>query len=131
MPSGKILVVDDDPTVRMFFSDALTFVGYTVLTAASGVHALVLAQAELPDLIVMDCQMPGMSGPEALERLRQNPATRSIPVLGVTGEMTGAFDAVITAAPTACLPKPVSLDTLYEVIAGLLRAVDREEQDSS
>jgi CheY-like chemotaxis protein len=130
MPGHKILVVDDDPTVRMLFEDALTFAGYTVVTAESGDQALVLIKAEAPDLIVMDCQMPGLTGIEVAQRLRQNAATRKIPLLGVTGGMTAELDRLIDAGYTACVPKPVSLDRLYNVVAGLLGEIDGEEQAS-
>jgi two-component system, cell cycle response regulator DivK len=130
MPSQKILVVDDDPILRMMFDDALTFAGYTVVTAASGVQALVLAETEEPDLIVMDCQMPGMTGLEVARRLSQNPATRKIPVLGVAGAMAAELAELIAAGYTACIPKPISLDRLYEAVAGLLPAINREEQAS-
>ena len=131
MRSFKILAVDGDPTVRMFLSDALTVAGYTVSTAASGVQALRFVEADAPDLIVMDCQMPGLSGAEVLERLRKNLATRKIPVLGMTAGMTGDVNAVIAAGCTACLPKPISLDKLYEAVAALLRAATHEEKASS
>jgi CheY-like chemotaxis protein len=131
MPGRKILLVDDDPAVRMLLSDALTSAGYTVSTAASGPQALRLVEAEAPDLVIMDCRMPGMSGPEVVERLRQNPATRKIPVLGVAGGVAGDLDALIAAGCTECLPKPVSLNRLYEAVTALLRAADAENRASN
>jgi CheY-like chemotaxis protein len=125
----RILVVDDEPAVRALFADALAFAGYRVMMAASGAEALALIGAEVPDLIVMDCQMPDMSGLEVATRLRQNPATRNVPVLGVTGGMMAAMDAIIAAGYTACIAKPVSLEVLYEVVAGLLRSARRRPEE--
>jgi two-component system, cell cycle response regulator DivK len=121
MRGQKIFVAEDNPTVRLLFDAVLTLAGYRVVTAASGAEALTAAEAEEPDLIVMDCQMPGLSGLEVATRLRQNPGTRNIPVLGVTGGTRAELDELIAAGYTACVLKPISLDKLYEAVAELLR----------
>lgn len=94
---AKILVVDDSPSILEIIKDTLT-PEYEVITARNGMDAVELAQKALPDLIIMDVVMPGMSGIEATGSIKRNDLTRSIPVLVLTSrtgskEMVSALDA--------------------------------------
>jgi putative two-component system response regulator len=80
-----VLVVDDDAAVRTLLRTFLHRQGYTVLTAEDGVTAELLVKRELPDLILLDVQLPVMSGDEVCRRLKQNPRTQLIPVIMLTG----------------------------------------------
>ncbi|OUD15477.1 response regulator [Thioflexithrix psekupsensis] len=82
-----VLIVDDTPDNLSVLSDCLEETGMEIMTALSGQNALVLTQAVLPDLILLDVMMPGMDGFETCERLKQNPITESIPVIFVTALM--------------------------------------------
>lgn len=85
-PPAKILVVDDDPG-NLGALSRLLHVAYDVQTAQTGKRALELAvETPGPDLILLDLKMPGMDGHEVHRQLRDNPATRDIPVIFVTGE---------------------------------------------
>jgi CheY-like chemotaxis protein len=77
----KILLVDDSKTLLHANERVLHKAGYEVICAEDGVSALKIAQAQQPDLILLDMILPQMSGPEVLEHLKQDPATAHIPVV--------------------------------------------------
>ncbi len=82
----KVLVVDDAPVdtqnLQRIFADA----GWKVITASSGAEAISKAKAEVPDLIMMDVNMPGLDGFSATRQLMQDPITKGIPVVFVTSK---------------------------------------------
>ena len=82
--ASKILVVDDEPDILDLVELTLVSEGFRVLKATRGEEALELAERERPQLVLLDVGMPGMDGFEALESMRRNPATRSIPVILLT-----------------------------------------------
>lgn len=77
----KILIVDDEPDIRRLITFSLKRGGYDVIEATDGVAACATAEAEQPDLILMDVMMPVMNGFEASKRLKENPATTGIPIV--------------------------------------------------
>jgi len=81
-----ILVVDDNEDVARITASFLTAKGYAVVVASDGVRALELAAQHPPDCVLLDLMMPRMSGIEVLNRLKQEPATSSIPVILVTAK---------------------------------------------
>ncbi len=81
----KILIADDEPDVRVYLSTLLEDNGYEVLLAANGKEAVALAIEKKPDLILMDISMPEESGSRAFKEIQDNPATKDIPVVIVTG----------------------------------------------
>src|SRR3954471_8955816 len=90
----KILIVEDDSANREFIVNCLLTEGknYTLLNASDGKKALEITRKKMPDLLIMDWHMPGMSGIEALQELKSNPATKDIPVIIFTGVMTSSPD---------------------------------------
>ncbi len=84
MSKPMILIVDDEPDVVTLWQRALTMEGFQVIPAFDGISALDLAEAEKPDLVLLDIMMPMMSGFEACRLLKNNPQTQDIPVLCVT-----------------------------------------------
>ena len=94
----KILVVDDEPSVRGFLSDLLAEEGYQVILAANGEEALELAELENPEVILLDINMPGMSGLEVCKRLKAKEVTRYIPIIIVTGLGDTGFIAYLEGA---------------------------------
>ena len=80
----KVLLVDDSKFLRMANEHALSKAGYQVSTAADGEEALRVANAKLPDIILLDMMLPKISGPEVLKTLKANPATKDIPVIVLT-----------------------------------------------
>ncbi|NJL45271.1 MAG: response regulator [Leptolyngbyaceae cyanobacterium SM2_3_12] len=79
--TGSILIVDDEPTNLEVICAALSAEGLDTTLATSGEQALRQIERELPDLIVLDTQMPGLSGLETCQRLKANPQTWDIPVI--------------------------------------------------
>ncbi|MCZ6634546.1 MAG: response regulator [bacterium] len=84
MAEKTILVVDDDPSVLIYLEQILKDEGYRVLTAPQAEVALQLLEVERPDLLVLDIEMPGMSGLELLERIRRKKETAKIPAVFLT-----------------------------------------------
>lgn len=84
MTPRTILVADDEPDNRAIMAAALTASGYRVCQASGGEEAVALALRELPDLILLDMAMPGVSGWEAVRRIKTMPQTRGIPVFAFT-----------------------------------------------
>lgn len=81
---SKVLVVEDTPEDRLFLYAVLTHSGYTVVEAEDGETGVILAREVRPDLVVMDIQLPGIDGWEAMRRIKADPATADIPILGLT-----------------------------------------------
>lgn len=92
---GRILSIDDDAAIRQFLSAVLKADGYEVLLAADGAAGVTTARAELPDVILLDLIMPYASGFEVLRHLRDDEATRDIPVLVLSTQ--GGEDDIVRA----------------------------------
>lgn len=86
MKSRKILVIDDDETLLKIVESVLTSSEFTVLKTLEGEKGLKMARAEKPDAILLDRKMPGISGNEVLEQLKNDEETKHIPVLMLTGD---------------------------------------------
>ncbi|MCU1431697.1 MAG: response regulator with CheY-like receiver domain and winged-helix DNA-binding domain [Actinotalea sp.] len=84
MSTGRILVVEDNPLNLKLIRDVLVFQGYDVVEARTGEEGVHLAHDLVPDLVLMDLQLPGIDGVEALRLLRQDPVVRDVPVVAVT-----------------------------------------------
>lgn len=120
MQAGKVLVVDDSPTDLHLITGYLTNNGFTPVTASSAEEALKKAQAEKPDLVLMDVVMPGMSGYEATRALSKNPDTANIPVLIISskGQDTDKIWGMRQGAKDY-LVKPVDEKTLIAKIKSM------------
>lgn len=84
---SRVLVVEDDPSVRGLLHTLLTAEGYDVSTASDGLAGLVKAAQTLPDLILLDLMMPDLGGVRVLEELRDDPELDETPVVVVTGQV--------------------------------------------
>lgn len=82
--ADTVLVVDDDRNIREVLQNFLTLKGYKVVSAANGEQALEMAQCEMPNVILLDINMPGIDGMEACRRLRADEKTRLIPIILIT-----------------------------------------------
>jgi DNA-binding response OmpR family regulator len=113
----KILVVDDDPDVRLGLQLRLTANHYDVLLAGDGVASIAEARKHQPDLIILDLGLPAGDGFSVLERLKANDKLASIPVVVLSGrDRVGNRDRAITAGAKTFLQKPMSNDKLLAVI---------------
>ena len=96
--SKRILVVEDQEDNRRIVRDLLTSVGFEIMEAMTGEEAVTLAETYVPDLILMDIQLPGLDGYEASRRIKANPLLRPIPIIAVTsfalsGDDVKAYEA--------------------------------------
>jgi len=105
-----ILVVEDNERNLKLLRDLLEYEGYDVRVARTGEDAITLAVKEPPDLVLMDLQLPGIDGMEALRRLRENPRTVDIPVVAVTAQaMKQDRERVLQVGFNGYVEKPISV----------------------
>lgn len=113
---ARILVIDDSPCFRELLQLHLRGAGYEVFGAEDAVAAGKLIVEQLPDLLIVDVNMPYMSGIEFVGALRADPEVRAIPVIFLSSRDDVAQEAHRLGA-VACLTKPVAADRLLEIIA--------------
>jgi len=121
-PSATILVVEDHPLSRELIVDLLEAAGYTVLQAEDGVGLLGRVQAEQPDLILLDLQLPGVDGFTLAHQLTANSATQQIPILAMSAYAGPEVQTQALAAGCAgFLAKPLDTKAILSTIARFLR----------
>ena len=119
--AGRIFVVDDDEQVRGLMRRLLTRSGYAVEDFAVGATALVAIRERPPDLVLLDLMLPDASGNDVLVQIRENPATRLLPVVMMTGHGTREDRLrAQRAGVTDFLPKPVAADELLPRVKSLV-----------
>lgn len=119
----KILIVEDNEMNRDMLSRRLARQGFEVALAVDGKQGVEMASSEKPDLILMDMSLPVMNGWEATEKVKSNPATKSIPVIALTAHaMSEDREKCIAAGCNDFDTKPVDLPRLLEKIKALLPA---------
>jgi CheY-like chemotaxis protein len=117
MNQKKILIVDDDPEVRLSLHVRLKVNNYDVLFAGDGVASIAEARKHMPDLIILDLGLPAGDGFSVLERLKANPNLSMIPVIVVSGRVrTPNRERALKAGAIAFLQKPVDNARLLAVI---------------
>ena len=122
----KILVVEDNAQNMKLIEMLLRSKNYTLLEAIDGEEALDMATREQPDLIVMDIQLPKISGLEVTRRLRQMPVFSRTPIIALTAyAMKGDKERFIEAGCDAYLSKPISTRELPEMIVQLLQSAKK------
>jgi EAL domain-containing protein (putative c-di-GMP-specific phosphodiesterase class I)/ActR/RegA family two-component response regulator len=116
----NVLVVDDEEAVRHLLRDCLELDGYEVREAADALQAIERISEDIPDCLVLDVMMPGMSGLELLERLRSDPLTVNLPVLMLTAATDDDTTWVGWANGASCfVPKPFDIDHLLDWVGRL------------
>ncbi len=118
---GTILVVDDDPQLRQSFEKLLTEEGHTVWTAATGEAALTMVQNQLPDLVIMDVRMPGMSGLEAFQAIHRIEPRLPVIIMTAYGTTETAIEATKLGAFDYVL-KPFDIPDILSLISQALEA---------
>lgn len=120
--SKTVLIVEDNELNMKLFHDLLDASGYVTLQTRDGMEALELARTHHPDLILMDIQLPEISGLEITRRLKEDGELRNIPVIAVTAfAMKGDEEKILNGGCEAYIAKPISvmhfLDTVKKFLA--------------
>ena len=127
--SGAILVVDDNETGRYAKARILRAASFETLEAGTGGDALRLVSEQRPRLVVLDVHLPDLNGWEVCRRIKQDPATASIPVLQVSATFVSEEDTVraLEGGADACLTEPLEAPVLVATVRALLRARSAED----
>ncbi len=121
-----VLIVDDEPSIRLLYRSALKTLPVRLLDASNGLDAMNLIEQEKPDLVVTDYAMPDWDGLEVCHQIRKRPELQHIKIILITGQATPPFllEAVNHGIVNAALAKPVNIDELQQLTKRLL-ALDR------
>jgi two-component system cell cycle response regulator DivK len=123
MPPKTILVAEDDPVTLETLAAKLRGAGFQVVTAMDAMQTVMAAQRQGPDAVLLDIQMPGGTGLDALKRLRASTKTRLIPVIVISGATAAdTADRVKALGAADFLPKPVDFERLRESLGRLIAA---------
>jgi len=123
MPSKKILLVEDDFINMRLAQHILEVEGYTVLKAATAKEALEQIESSLPDLILMDVQLPDMNGMTVVRVLRENIRTRGTPILALTAcAMKGDRERMLQMGCDGYISKPFDVQDFIDTLDRLLNA---------
>lgn len=116
-----VVVIDDDPTIRLLLTAGLSRQGYRVVEAPNGVAGLEAFRRECPDVMLVDVRMPGMDGYAVAEAVRKLPGGATLPVVMLTGSDDAETERLARqAGATAVMSKPFALLTLVERLQALL-----------
>jgi two-component system cell cycle response regulator DivK len=125
----RILVVEDNDLNLKLFRDLLIAQGYSVLHTRDGVEAFRLARTHKPDLVLMDIQLPEVSGFEVTRWLKDDPGLRDIPVIAVTAfAMAGDEDKARAAGCAAYVTKPIAVRSFLETVSKCLGEPQRQPE---
>lgn len=117
----KILIVEDNPANMKLVSDLLKREGHVILEATDADAGIAIARAEVPALILMDIQLPGMDGISALKILKQDEKTRRIKTIALTAlAMSGDKERLLDAGFDSYMSKPIRYKELLQTVASLL-----------
>ena len=118
---ARILIIEDNENNLYLQTFILQKNGHEIIQASSGEAGIARAAQELPDLILLDIQLPGMDGYTVAEALRKNPAIVNIPIVAVTSyAMTGDRERILAAGCTSYIEKPINPDTFHAEVAQFL-----------
>jgi len=121
MSEKTILYIEDNEVNRRLVQDLLRLTSYKLLEAVDGESGMAMARQERPDLILMDVQLPKISGIEATRTLRAEPATAKTPIIAITSfALSGDEQKALEAGATAYMAKPYSPLDLLQLIRRLL-----------
>ena len=119
MASHRVLVVEDDPSVRGLLQTILEDEALEVILAADGEEGLALARSVAPDVVLLDVMMPGLGGPDVIRRLRRPDGSLPFAVLVVTGAAEVIAPLRGELGPEAVLEKPFDITTLATRVKSL------------
>jgi len=126
MKGKRILIVEDNDLSLVLLNDLLEVHGYEILKTGQGLDAIKLAQDNKPDLILMDIQLPDLSGLDVTRLLKQDDQTKCIPVIAVTAfAMLGDKAKALESGCDAYIAKPVILHDLLRMVDSFLSTFSR------
>ena len=118
---NTVLIVEDNEKNMKLARDVLQAKGYQTLEAITGEEGVKLAKEKLPDLVLMDIQLPGINGIEAFKQIRADAKTARIPVIALTASVTPTDRNAINAAGfDAFVSKPINLKEFVDTVKRLL-----------
>ncbi len=127
MAGERILLVEDNPMNRRVAEFLLKSEGYIVYEARDGPEALELVKTHLPDLILMDLQLPGLDGFATTRIIKEDAATKDIPVVALTAyAMRGDAERAVEAGCDGYITKPIDPDEFPKLVASYLKRKGRE-----
>ncbi len=119
---AKILIIDDEATLRLLMKTVLQKEGHLVTEASNGEEGIKMAQDNIPEVILLDVLMPGTNGHQVSLQLKKNPQTKNIPVVMVTGTSLMAGEGIKTNNVIDLkLSKPFGREELVDIVAQALR----------
>jgi two-component system, cell cycle response regulator DivK len=127
MTDAVVLIVEDDPRNLRLVRDVLQHAGFRTLEATTGEDGIDAARAHRPDLVLMDVQLPGIDGVEALARLRADPSTAGIRLVALTAfAMSEDRERFLAAGFDGYLEKPLSVRELPSQVSAFLDGAPQE-----
>ena len=121
-----VLIVEDNDKNMKLARDVLQNKGYKTLEAVTGEEGVKLAKEKIPDLVLMDIQLPGINGIDAFKQIRADPRTARIPVIALTASVTPTDRSQITAAGfDAFVGKPINLKEFVETVKRLVEGAKK------
>jgi two-component system cell cycle response regulator DivK len=122
----KILIVEDNEKNRTLVKDVLEYHGYEVIEAGNGKEGIKIAKENNPDLILMDIQMPVMSGYDAIKILKNNPETKDIKIIALTSfAMKGDKEKIMEEGFDDYIAKPIDIRRLPELVKKALEVKNK------
>lgn len=123
---GKVLYVEDNPQNMRLVRKMLLIGGYEMIEATDGLTGVEVALREMPDLILMDMNLPDIDGMEATARLRKNPQTAPIPIIALTANaMHGDRERFLSSGCDGYIAKPITKNELLNTISYFLAQSER------
>ena len=117
-----VLIIEDNDKNLELVRDILQAKGYSTLEAGTAEGGLEIARRQKPDLVLMDIQLPGMDGIQALKALRDNPATAALPVVAITASVMKADrEQIMRAGFDGFIEKPITVRSFLEAVEGALQ----------
>lgn len=118
----KIMVVEDNPMNKILMKEALTVNGYDVTEAGSGSDAIKKVSAEMPDLILMDLNLPEMDGITATRLLKSNDACKGVPIIAITASaMKGEEEKILAEGFDGYISKPIEIKKFIKDVAAYIK----------
>jgi CheY-like chemotaxis protein len=119
---ADILIIDDDDMMVEIMADVLADQGHEVRSASDGRAGIAEALRLCPDLIILDMNMPGLTGYQVAARIKADPATRHVPIIAATGyDDAESCEAAYKAGCSRFLPKPLDAGQLIDLVEEILK----------